>query len=163
MMSSRSSRTVLRIVLSTLLLITVLSIAFAEQPLFRFVQISDTQPTSEGMWANIAKAVEVINNLQPQPAFVLFAGDLTDKGTPVDAERMAGICANLKAPLYPVPGNHDIPMVISHDYEKYFGPEHWSMRYGNFKFVGFNSISGSGADFGAAVQLLCCFGAGKRW
>ena len=147
-----SSRTSLRIVLSTLLLIALLSVAFAEQPLFRFVQISDSQPTNEEQWANTATAVEVINNLQPQPAFVLFAGDLTDKGTPADAERLAAICANLQAPLYPIPGNHDIPMVTSHDYQKYFGPEHWSMRYGNFKFVGLNTcapyfMDGSDPDF----------------
>jgi len=147
-----SSRTSLRIVLSTLLLIAVLSVAFAEQPLFRFIQFSDTQPTSEEMWANTAKAVEVINNLQPQPAFVLYGGDLTDEGAPADAARLATICANLQAPLYPVPGNHDIPMVTSHDYQKYFGPEHWSMRYGNFKFVGLNTcaayfMDGSNPDF----------------
>ena len=139
MMSSRSSRTALRIVLFTLLLIAVLSVACAEQPLFRFVQISDTQPRNEETWANIAKAVEVISNLQPQPAFVLFAGDLTHNGLPPDAARLAGIFANLQAPLYPVPGNHDSRMVHSGDYQKYFGPEHWSMRYGNFKFVGINS------------------------
>jgi len=147
-----SSRTSLRIVLATLLMIAVLSVAFAEQPLFRFVQISDTQPTSEEMWANSAKAVEVINNLQPQPAFVLFAGDLTDAGVPADAERIAVICAKLRAPFYPIPGNHDIPMVTSHHYQKYFGPEHWSMRYGNFKFVGLNTcapyfMDGSNPDF----------------
>ena len=147
-----SSRTSLRIVLSTLLLIAVLSVAFAQQPLFRFVQFSDTQPTSEEGWANTAKAVEVINNLQPQPAFVLYGGDLTDRGAPANAERLAAICASLLAPLYPVPGNHDIPMVTSHDYQKYFGPEHWSMRYGNFKFVGLNTcapyfMDGSDPDF----------------
>lgn len=146
-----SSRTFRRLVLSTLLLIAVLSVAFAQQPLFRFVQFSDTQPTSEGMWARTTKAVEVINNLQPQPVFVLLAGDLTDNG-PADAERLAAICAKLQAPLYPIPGNHDVHIMESHDYQKYFGPEHWSMRYGNFKFVGLNTcapyfMDGSDPDF----------------
>lgn len=142
-----SSRTSLRTVLFTLLMIAVVSVAFAQQPLFHFVQFSDTQPTSEDMWANTAKAVQLINDLQPQPAFVLFAGDLTDNGAPADAERLAAICANLQAPLYPVPGNHDVPMMESHDYQKYFGPEHWSMRYGNFKFVGLNTMTMDGPDF----------------
>ncbi len=145
-----SSRTSLRIVLSTLLMIAVLSVAFAQQPLFRFVQFSDTQPSEEEHWANAAKTVQIINGLQP--AFVLHGGDLTDRGAPADVERLAAIFTNLQARLYPVPGNHDIPMVTSHDYQKYFGPEHWSMRYGNFKFVGLNTnapyfMDGSDPDF----------------
>ncbi len=149
-----SSRTSLRIVLSTFLMIAVLSVAFAQQPLFRFVQFSDTQPTSEEGWANAAKAVDVIDNLQP--AFVLYGGDLTDMGAPADAARLAAICANLRGRLYPVPGNHDIPMVASRDSQKYFGPEHWSMQYGNFKFVGLNTcapyfMDGSDPEF---VQWL---------
>ena len=142
-----SSRTSLRIVLSTLLLIAVLSVTFAEQPLFRFVQISDAQPISEEMWANTAKAVELINNLQPQPAFVLFGGDLTHLGERADVERIAAICANLQAPLYPVPGNHDHNSVVTGRYQKHFGPEHWSMRYGNFKFVALNTPGGSAPYF----------------
>ena len=145
-----SSRTSLRIALSTLLLIALLSAAFAQQPLFRFVQLSDTQPSSEEHWANTAKAVQITDGLQP--AFVLYGGDLTDNGAPTDVERLAAICTKLQVRLYPVPGNHDIPMVTSHHYQKYFGPEHWSMRYGNFKFVGLNTcapyfMDGSDPDF----------------
>jgi len=147
-----SFRTSLRIVLSTLLLIAVLSVAFAQQPLFRFVQFSDTQPAVEEHWTNAARAVEVINGLCP--AFVLIAGDLTDAGSSVDSARMLKIFTNLKAPWYAIPGNHDVLNRTAEDsniadilslhtrrYERYFGTEPWSMTYGNFKFLGVNTCA----------------------
>ena len=120
--------------------------------LFRFVQISDSQPTSEEGWQALENIVEIINNLKP--GFVLYAGDLTDTGKREDYKRIKEIIDKLKSPVYAVPGNHDFyspanqqekELTTKEIYEKKFplyreflGDDQWSFEYGDFQFVGFN-------------------------
>ena len=74
--------------------------------LFRFIQISDSQPRSEEVWQIIESSVELINDLDP--AFVLFVGDLTETGTQKEFRRIKTIVDKVKSPVYAVPGNHDL-------------------------------------------------------
>lgn len=79
------------------------------------VQLSDTHlagpgkktfgiaPTAE----YLARCVEHINHLQPQPALVIHTGDVTSDGLLEEAQRAAEILSRLRAPLAVVPGNHD--------------------------------------------------------
>lgn len=55
----------------------------------------------------LARCVEHINRLQPQPALVIHTGDVTNNGLPEEARRAADILRGLRAPLVVVPGNHD--------------------------------------------------------
>ncbi len=79
------------------------------------VQLSDTHLAGPGqktfgvaaMAENLARCVEHINRLQPQPAWVLHTGDVTSDGRVEEAQRAAEILSRLDAPLAVVPGNHD--------------------------------------------------------
>ncbi len=54
-----------------------------------------------------ARAVERVNALRPAPAAVVITGDVTDDGSPESYRLAAAILADLTAPVYVIPGNHD--------------------------------------------------------
>ena len=88
------------------------------KPLLTFVQISDTQlddgaePAQAGRYKTAkeisSKAVDQINRLDPQPAFVVATGDLTNKCTEAEWQMFDSLVAKkLRATLYTLSGNHD--------------------------------------------------------
>jgi len=79
------------------------------------VQISDTHLAGPGEKTfgvvpsaeYLARCVAHINELEPQPDWVLHTGDVTNDGRLEEAHHAAEILRELKAPLAVVPGNHD--------------------------------------------------------
>jgi len=57
--------------------------------------------------AMLRDAIEHLNRLDPQPDVVLITGDLADRGDPVAYAHLREILADLRAPFYAIPGNHD--------------------------------------------------------
>ena len=57
--------------------------------------------------AGLRAAVESINALELQPDIVLATGDLVNDGTSAQYDRFDALIADLRAPLVPLPGNHD--------------------------------------------------------
>lgn len=122
---------------------------------FRIVQISDTQPEpqKEPHWERTAEAIALVNSLRPD--LVVFPGDITHSGTEEEYARMKEMIAKIEAPAHLVPGNHDnvvwadaseaaLPYGERHQrkltlYKKYFGSDFWSIEFGNFQFIGFDS------------------------
>ena len=80
---------------------------------FSFVQISDShigfhQPANMDVSATLAATVEAINALEVQPAFVMHTGDVTHLATPEQFDTAKSILSRLRAPLFSVPGEHDM-------------------------------------------------------
>ena len=59
--------------------------------------------------SRLGRAVAHINAMHPQPDLVLATGDLVNDGRPAQYDNLVRILARLEAPLYAIPGNHDIP------------------------------------------------------
>lgn len=57
--------------------------------------------------AALARAVEALNAMDPQPDVVLHTGDITSHGSVARYERFREIMSELKAPYLLIPGNHD--------------------------------------------------------
>lgn len=55
----------------------------------------------------LAVAVEAVRAVRPHPDAVLLTGDLADHETDEEYGRLRELLAPLRAPLYPLPGNHD--------------------------------------------------------
>lgn len=55
----------------------------------------------------LARAVEAVNSLAPAPDLVLLTGDLVDFGTKDEYGLLLELLEPLRAPLFPIPGNHD--------------------------------------------------------
>ena len=76
-------------------------------------QLTDTHVTARGRLASgrvdtaahLRRAVARLNALAPDA--VIHSGDLADRGAPEEYDAAADILADLRAPLFAVPGNHD--------------------------------------------------------
>ena len=80
---------------------------------FNFVQISDShigfnKPANEDTSATLKKAVDAINAMPVQPAFVMHTGDITHLSKPSEFDTAKQILGTLKAPLITIPGEHDV-------------------------------------------------------
>ena len=78
---------------------------------FRFAYISDshlyTKDVNDRFVRSLFRAVDDVNNLDPQPDFVFYGGDLAQLGQPEELELGAQILENLKAPRKMMVGEHD--------------------------------------------------------
>src|SRR5919204_400026 len=57
--------------------------------------------------ARLAAAVESVKALPTQPDAVLVSGDLSDNATDAEYEQVRELLAQIQAPAYVLPGNHD--------------------------------------------------------
>ncbi|HEY9619322.1 MAG TPA: metallophosphoesterase [Crinalium sp.] len=77
-----------------------------------FVQISDThigfhKPANEHVTETLQKAIDAINALSVQPAFVIHTGDISHLSKPEEFDQAKQLLSQLKAPLFTLPGEHD--------------------------------------------------------
>jgi 3',5'-cyclic AMP phosphodiesterase CpdA len=96
-------------------------------PHFWFVQITDTHLGDRDNTARTAQAVTAINRLPMPIAFVAHTGDIMmDNLTDAEALQDADVLNSLAAPLYSVPGNHDVVpgqlAAFVEAYQRRFGP-----------------------------------------
>jgi 3',5'-cyclic AMP phosphodiesterase CpdA len=85
----------------------------ADAPSWSFVQISDShigfhQPANEHVADTLVATVDAINGLARQPAFVMHTGDVTHLSKPAQFDDAKNILGRLKAPLFTLPGEHDV-------------------------------------------------------
>lgn len=78
-----------------------------------FVQISDShigfhQAANPNVSHTLQAAVDAINALPSQPSFVFHTGDITHLAKPEQFDTAKQILSTLKAPLFTVPGEHDV-------------------------------------------------------
>jgi len=124
--------------------------AGAQQPLFTFVQVSDSQPTGSDDQMAFESVLQVIADsgnsgaLLPYPVdFLVFAGDLVNRGSN-DSEWRSFVdtmdtwLTSNGIAYRATPGNHDRGSDFS-EYDQHIGPnESWSM--GSAPFVGHNGL-----------------------
>jgi 3',5'-cyclic-AMP phosphodiesterase len=77
-----------------------------------FVQISDThigfkKPANDHVDDTLQKTIDAINALATPPAFVIHTGDITHLSKPEEFDRAKQLLAQLKVPLFTIPGEHD--------------------------------------------------------
>lgn len=72
------------------------------------------------------------------PDFIVSDGDLVDNGEKTsDFDLYKQACSSIDIPIYNVMGNHDKPLI---NYEDNLGPSYYSLNYGKYHIVVFNSI-----------------------
>ena len=134
-----------------LLVVLLASAARAQEPLFSFVQISDSQPQTAQDNQNFIDVLRVIaeagqpGKLLPRPAqFVLFAGDITWGDTASEwiaaKDKLDTWLTTNGIPYRAVPGNHDVNNSDTSLYELYIAPsDPWDM--GSAVFAGQNGLT----------------------
>lgn len=107
---------------------------------FTFALITDTHVSSPNNNEDLVRTVTDIN-AQPEIAFVIHSGDVTEFGS--DAELIAAkkILDRLDKPLYILPGNHDSNWSESgtNSFLRIFGGETFAFEYNGYKLMGMAS------------------------
>ena len=113
---------------------------------FTFAYISDSHllVTNQGRQHRfakaMAKAVEDVNSLSPQPDFVFFGGDLAQLGKPDELEMGKEILSGLKAPVRMMVGEHDWYLDMGEKWRQLFGEPTYSFHHKGVHFVVLNSV-----------------------
>ncbi|NIQ37318.1 MAG: twin-arginine translocation signal domain-containing protein [Proteobacteria bacterium] len=111
---------------------------------FRFAYISDShlyeKDVNDRFVRSLLRAVDDVNNLDPQPDFVLYGGDLAQLGQPMELVLGAQILKNLKAPVKMMVGEHDWYLDMGEKWQELFGKPTYSWDYKGIHFVTLNSV-----------------------
>lgn len=132
----------------------------SKQDAFYFVQLSDTHWGFDNRKFNadpqgtLPKAVALVNELDPQPDFVVFTGDLTH--TTDDArlrrERMAEFqetAGKLKTMnVRFMPGEHDASLDGGEAYKEFFGDLNYTFDHKGIHFIALDNVSDPRARLG---------------
>ncbi len=97
-------------------------------------QISDThlgEPRAPLAAENLRRVVEMVNERHPDA--VVLTGDIGE--TPADWLQARQILRSLKAPLYYVPGNHDVHSNDLARYRSVFGPDYYRFTVKTLTFL----------------------------
>jgi 3',5'-cyclic AMP phosphodiesterase CpdA len=104
--------------------------AASEAASFRFAYISDShlyeRDLNDRFVRSLMRAVDDVNNLDPQPDFVFYGGDLAQLGQPLELDLGAQILKNLKAPLKIMVGEHDWYLDMGDKWRELFGEPTYS-------------------------------------
>jgi Icc protein len=111
---------------------------------FTFAYISDShlykRELNDRFVRQLLRAVDDINNLDPQPDFVLYGGDLAQLGQPLELELGAQILKNLKAPVKMMVGEHDWYLDMGEKWRTLFGEPIYSFDHKGVHCVVLNSV-----------------------
>jgi 3',5'-cyclic AMP phosphodiesterase CpdA len=113
-------------------------------PSFNFAYISDShlyeKKINDRFVRSLLRAVEDINNMDPQPDFVFYGGDLAQLGQPKELDLGAQILKNVKAPLKMMVGEHDWYLDMGEKWRELFGKPTYSWNHKGIHFVTLNSV-----------------------
>ena len=118
--------------------------ASGEAPAFRFAYISDShlysRDVNDRFARGLLRAVDDVNNLDPQPDFVFYGGDLAQLGQAHELDLGAQILRRLKAPLKIMVGEHDWYLDMGEKWRQLFGEPTYSWDYKGVHFVVLMSV-----------------------
>jgi 3',5'-cyclic-AMP phosphodiesterase len=111
---------------------------------FIFAYISDSHlydvNLNERFVRQLLRAVDDINNMEPQPDFVLYGGDLAQLGKPEELKLGAQILKSLKAPVRMMVGEHDWFLDLGEHWTDLFGAPTYSFDHKGVHFVVLQSV-----------------------
>ncbi|MGI5923068.1 MAG: CehA/McbA family metallohydrolase [Lentisphaeria bacterium] len=136
-------------VLAALLLSAVCALAQAEQPLVRFALLADLRYADQDSKAgcNYRQAKELYRqtlarlNQEPDLAFVMVLGDITDGGKAEDMTQMLALAADSRAPVKYLAGDHDLQGHSEEQLKALFAVDDlfYDFAVGGVRFVVINS------------------------
>ena len=108
---------------------------------FKFAFITDTHIGSPNNDEDLQRTVDDINQNQPEVAFVIVSGDITEFGSDEELTIAKNLFDQLKVPTYIIPGNHDSNWSESgtNSFLTTFGTETFAFEYNGYKFFGLPS------------------------
>ena len=131
----------------------------AEQDDFYFVQMSDTHwgykgPANPDSGGTLKKAVVAVNELEEQPDFIIFTGDLTHTtDDPIERRKRLAefreIVSNLKVDTVRfMPGEHDASLDHGKAFKEFFGSTYYTFDHKGVHFIVIDNVSDPRASIG---------------
>lgn len=118
------------------------SLAAGKKSDFKFIVVNDTHYISEECGVYLSGLVKQMN--AEKPAFVLHAGDVTDKGEAAHLKAARKIFHRLDCAFHPVMGNHD--WLTPSDRNTYLAAFplklNYSFHHGGWQFIGLDTTEG---------------------
>ncbi len=128
----------------------------ADPKVFHFIQMSDAHIGYKGgpyqdVGATLDTAIGRVRAAKLKPSFVMHTGDLTHTATPEQFDMATALMGGLPAPVYHVPGEHD---VMDHGKSRYLtrfgrgtkGSGWYSFDDHGVHFIGLNNVMEQGSD-----------------
>lgn len=126
---------------------------------FLFVQLSDVHWGFKGApnpdaGGTLQKAIAALNELSPQPDFVVFTGDLTHTtDDPQERRRRLAqfkeIASTIKVKdVKFIPGEHDASLDRGKAYSEFFGQTHYTFDHKGVRFIVLDNVSDPAAALG---------------
>jgi predicted phosphodiesterase len=110
------------------------------------------EPTTRWRFALLSDIQEAIDRVQdiykrmnddPAIAFVVSAGDLTERGTDEQLDRFQHELESLHVPFYPTLGNHELGTEDGVPYQRHFGRANFRFVHGGMQFTFLDSANAS--------------------
>lgn len=114
----------------------------------RFLQITDTHLFADKnqkfngitTFKSLKSIINHVKRLFPQPDFLLFTGDITEKGEEEAYLLFDGLIKDLPMPSYWLPGNHDNPILMEQLVESLTILADKSFSFDGINFITLNSV-----------------------
>lgn len=131
-----------------------------QQDPFYFVQLSDTHWGFNNKTFNadpqgtLPKAIDIVNELNPKPDFVIFTGDLTHTtDDPITRRKRLAefqlIANKLEVPSVRfMPGEHDASLDSGQAYQEFFGKMNYTFDHKGIHFITLDNVSDPRAKLG---------------
>lgn len=120
----------------------------AESSDFSFLVVNDLHSADKKCGPWFEKVVRQMAGHAEKPAFLCIAGDLADDGTAAQLSVTKDTFADLKIPVYVVPGNHDFTKANKRTHYDDLFPDrlNYSFEQRGWQFVALDSTEGTKAD-----------------
>ncbi|MDD9817099.1 MAG: metallophosphoesterase [Gammaproteobacteria bacterium] len=134
--------------------IDVASAAVSEP--FRFAWISDTHlypaDVNTRFVDKTKRAIEEVQAMNPPVDFMIFGGDLAQRGDPVELELGKQLLKELKVEQLFIPGEHDWYLDLGKKWEKDFGKSPWKKDHKGVRLIGLNTV-GQAPDYWSVKKM----------
>jgi predicted MPP superfamily phosphohydrolase len=137
-------------------LINTMDVAYGAGQGFRFAWVSDTHLYAKGVnsrfVAKTVKAFKEVQAMSPPADFMMFGGDLAQKGRQDEIQLGADLLKEVKIKKYFIPGEHDWYLDMGAEWEKRFGESPWSFDHKGVRIIGLNTV-GQAPDYWSAKKM----------
>lgn len=135
---------------------TTMSVAHAAAEPFSFAWVSDTHLYPKTLNTRfVEKAKRAFDEIQAQSAnidFMIFGGDLAQKGDPVELQLGADMLAEINVKKLFIPGEHDWYLDLGEKWNEHFGESPWKMDHKGVRIIGLNTV-GFAPDYWTAKGM----------
>ena len=133
-----------------------MNVAHAAAGSFNFAWVSDTHLYPKTLNTRfVEKATRAFKEVQAQSGsidFMIFGGDLAQKGDPVELALGADLLKEVKVKKHFIPGEHDWYLDMGETWNSQFGESPWKFDHKGVRIIGLNTV-GQAPDYWTAKGM----------